>query len=350
MAINSTKGNNPVSKSLTNAQVTSLVDAGLTAALIKSGLASGFTYQQLLNSASTTTSSYITSRQTTLKNALIALSGQNISDYATSNGFELETFNGIEYLKRTFATPGGSGTYTVPTLLSGLPCTVIVVGGGGGGGSLNGNVNSGGGAGGVVYRTNFAPTGTITLTIGSGGALGTNGSNTVFGDIVALGGGGGNQHESSIGLSGGSGGGGGYNHPGGSALQASSSSGGHGFNGGSGGGSGNMHPTGGGGGAGAVGESPTNNNYGRGGNGGIGIQLFNTYYAGGGGGGSWAGGGTSTGGAGGGGNGGGGNTQNASTAGTAGLGGGGGGGYTTGLGKFGGSGTVVLRYNLSYTG
>ena len=31
MAINSTKGNNPISKSLTNAQITSLVDNGLTA-------------------------------------------------------------------------------------------------------------------------------------------------------------------------------------------------------------------------------------------------------------------------------------------------------------------------------
>ena len=101
---------------------------------------------------------------------------------------------------------------------------VLVVGGGGGGGS---DMGGGGGAGGLVYYGSETPraglgysvSGPTTLTVGAGGAgappgtsqvRGTNGSNSVFGGITAIGGGGGasthNNSNSPAGV-GGSGGG-----------------------------------------------------------------------------------------------------------------------------------------------
>ena len=105
---------------------------------------------------------------------------------------------------------------------------VLVVAGGGGAGS---DMGGGGGGGGVVSNTTFSVTaGTpVTVTVGAGGSgapagtgghattKGTNGANSVFGSITAVGGGAGGTSYytfgNSFGNEGGSGGGGsGYNN------------------------------------------------------------------------------------------------------------------------------------------
>ena len=105
---------------------------------------------------------------------------------------------------------------------------VIVAGGGGGGrgeGNPTGDGAGGGGAGGVLTGTTKLLASTnYTVTIGGGGtggtngALGTNGSNSIFGDLIAIGGGAGGSDEG----------------PGGVSF-------GQGYNGGSGGGASNRH-------------------------------------------------------------------------------------------------------------
>ena len=163
-----------------------------------------------------------------------------------------------------------SGTFSVPTGVTAVD--VLVVGGGGGGGSDNGG---GGGGGGLIYRPGFTvtPGGTITVTVGDGGAPNgadnhpvVPGQNSVFGTLTAQGGGGGGTGTSCQGAQGGSGGGGNGHgtHPGGQAGQGTQDnqpgeSGNYGFgnNGGSGaqpGGSGQPRLGGGGGGAGGDGR------------------------------------------------------------------------------------------------
>jgi len=173
---------------------------------------------------------------------------------------------------------------------SNFPSTVevLVVAGGGGGGARHAG---GGGGGGVIYNYAFPITGTTTVTVGDGGIGGTetsgwgvspvstNGSNSVFGSLTAIGGGSGGGN-SAAGNSGGSGGGGGDTTPG-TSLGGSGTSGQGNIGGNSGG---NYGGGGGGGGAGGVGGNGSNS----GGNGGPGLgfnisETF-TYYGGGGGG------------------------------------------------------------------
>ncbi|MBU0859542.1 MAG: type I secretion C-terminal target domain-containing protein, partial [Alphaproteobacteria bacterium] len=244
----------------------------------------------------------------------------------------------------------------------------------------------GGGAGGVVTNwrgTALAVTETpYTITVGDGGSftqnsgttqsVGSNGDNSVFGAVTALGGGGGGSYTNLAPTGGGSGGGGGgvgpttggvggegraINRQGGDENQNDSGGGtGYGNDGGTGAGPGDTASNtggGGGGGAGAVGGNAAGQFGGTGGNGILSdISGTATYYAGGGGGGS---GGTvannAAGGLGGGGTGG---SRGASgTAGVDGTGGGGGGtrsdgpdGSTASRGADGGSGTVIIRYDL----
>jgi hypothetical protein len=234
---------------------------------------------------------------------------------------------------------------------------VLVVAGGGGGGSFGG----GAGAGGLIYNSAYQLTNAaaITVTVGAGGAgatpsdtgiSGSNGTNSVFGSLTAIGGGGGGtrngapNYTSRSGGNGGSGGGSsmgdtGTIAPGGTGTAGQGNNGGVGFIG--------SYKHGGGGGAGQVGQNATSTNAGNGGNG----QTFSisgtpTTYAGGGGGGIYVDGGTSgTGGSGGGGNG---NGLGAPGNGVANTGGGGGGGpYTFSYnfpGGTGGSGIVIVRY------
>lgn len=274
-----------------------------------------------------------------------------------------------------------SGTFSVPTGTSTVDVLVVAGGGGGGGGSQAGG---GGGAGGLIYRPAFpvTPGGTITVTVGCGGAKGEatgptpstkggTGSDSAFGTLTAKGGGGGGIHPEAQastrdGNPGGSGGGAGArnNGSGGSAIQPTQpgESGNYGFGFAGGGSKPESTPSndggGGGGGAGAVGGN-AQNDPGRAGDGGVGKAYTiadgttSVYYAGGGGGGiDYCGPGARNGG-GGGGQGGGGNggynPDTAAQAGTANRGGGGGGsGNNNTPGQepsaAGGKGIVIVRY------
>ena len=248
--------------------------------------------------------------------------------------------------------------------------------GGGGAGGLRSTVTATGGGGLLETISTLTPATNYTVTVGSGGAVSTNGNNSVFNTITSIGGGkGSNGTIAATASSGGSGGGGS-----GQGTTNTGSSGGAGTaNQGYAGGSG-MHVSaqkvdgGGGGGAGAVGVSATTALYpsAPAPNGGIGVATTITgsslYFAGGGGGGghyigSTAGNGGLGGGGGGGGNNnqgtGGGSALNSGTSGSGinggaggantGGGGGGGGGTDVGLGAAGGSGVVILRYPTDFT-
>jgi len=198
----------------------------------------------------------------------------------------------------------------------------LVVAGGGGGGGANGA----GGAGGLLQGIVSIPIGTpLTVTVGAGGnggngssyTAGTNGQNSVFNNVTAIGGGGG-AAVSSNGLSGGSGGGGGT-----PVTSVTTTAGGQGlFNQGNRGGSAlfnsNYYPGGGGGGAGTVGLDSVSNAIAGNGGAGIASSILGTIY-------SWAGGG-------------GGGVINSGTSGNGGVGGGGGGGALSGTVGAGGSG------------
>jgi hypothetical protein len=246
----------------------------------------------------------------------------------------------------------GTTTWTPPSGVSSVEYLVVAGGGGGNGG--------GGGAGGVVAGSNFPVSGNISVIVGAGGTgnyktsgvLATNGANSVFSTITALGGGKGAQGNNYVASAGGSGGGAAGSNAGtntmtpGAATQPASTSGGYGNAGGSG-----IYiagfANGGGGGAGAAGGPGTSSSHGAGG---IGIPSSitgtPTYYGGGGGGGGeriYA----QTAGTGGLGGGGAGTIESSGVDGTAGTGGGGGGSVRWGgqsSGGNGGSGVVIIRY------
>jgi hypothetical protein len=240
---------------------------------------------------------------------------------------------------------------------------VLVVAGGGGGGARHAG---GGGGGGVIHNRNFAvtPGSAITVTVGAGGigdgrpgngatgasgAVGTNGGNSVFGSLTAIGGGVGASYSvRTSGVSGGSGGGswGALNFASGTAGQGNAGGGGYPI------GNNYTETAGGGGGAGSSGvDGGTSSN--QPGAGGLGL-LFNIsgsvqFYAAGGGAGANRLGGSALGGSGIGGNGG----TTSSLAGVAGVsntGSGGGGAAYNGFpgssadGGAGGSGIVIVRY------
>lgn len=242
-----------------------------------------------------------------------------------------------------------SGSFVITSGV-GLVDSLVIAGGGGGGngdvGNSTGGGGGGGGAGGVLYTSPGASysAGTYTVTIGAGGAANTNGSNSVFDTLTAIGGGyGGHQSvNSGNGNTGGSGGGG---------EQNSGGAGGAGTAGqGNTGGNPNVSGSAGGGGGGAGSAGGNGATLGVGGAGGNGamnsISGASVTYASGGGGGE--GGATGTGGtapAGGGGNGGSvGGNGSAATANTGG--GGGGAGNQSATGGAGGSGIVVVRYQF----
>ena len=260
------------------------------------------------------------------------------------------------YRIHTFTT---SGTFTVAGGINNVD-VLVVAGGGGGGGSTAG----GGGGGGVIYSSSYAVSNqTYSVTIGAGGsgsirsdqgaANNTNGGNSVFGSLTAVGGGygfSGYTTGSRLANSGGSGGGAGY-YSGNDILISSPGSGTSG-QGNSGGTvtANNDWGGAGGGGAGGIGSQNTSPSSTR--SGGIGLQsnISGTlkYYGGGGGGGVFNSDSASPGGLGGGGNGGSGLPTIAQN-GTPNTGGGGGGGgfYQNGPGGgAGGSGIVIVRYLL----
>jgi len=262
------------------------------------------------------------------------------------------------YTVHTFT---GSATFT-PSFTG--PVEVLVVAGGGGGGA---NHAGGGGAGGLLYTSAYgvsAGTG-VTVTVGAGGGrstgyqsvIGSNGGNSAFGGLTAIGGGGGGNRQDGgpaglqYGANGGSGGGAGGQ---GSNPAPNLWAGGTGITGqGFSGGDATFHAGGGGGGAGAPGIAGTTTNGldantipGNGGNGlPYSITGFSTYYAGGGGGGGFiAGTYAGTGGLGGGGNGQKSTGQIVDATANTGGGGGGADGGGNANGGNGGSGIVILRY------
>jgi hypothetical protein len=221
-----------------------------------------------------------------------------------------------------------------------VPAEYLVVAGGGGGGL---DIGGGGGGGGYQTGTTTLSIGTsYTITVGAGGPIGTNGSNSTFHSFVSLGGGkGGTYAVNNAGVGGSGGGGGGNSQPPAAGTPGQGKDGGSGtFGGGSSAG-------GGGGGAGANGGAATFTSAGIGGNGGVGLASSITgssaYYAGGGGGGQRNFVTPSTGGLGGGGNGG----DSSSTTGKNGVANTGGGAGGTGAGDttlgIGGSGIIVIK-------
>ncbi len=247
------------------------------------------------------------------------------------------------YTVRTFTS---SGTFSCT---SNITVDYLVVAGGGGGGNNGG----GGGGGGYRYGQGYSITANTpySVTVGNGGSggingsptydSGTNGENSVFDTVIALGGGygGGAGKDGSNGGCGGSGGwGAGTGTSGGFGSVGPPR---QGYDGAGGAGSG-CYSSGGGGGASSNGNSYSGAN---GGAGGAGIAnnisgTTETYTGGGGGGGCYTGG---AGGSGGGGNGSGG--TGTAVAGTSNS--GGGGGNLGKAGANGGSGIVIVRYLTS---
>ena len=270
---------------------------------------------------------------------------------SSSGGYRIHTFN-------------SSSTFTVPSGLTLSNVEYVVVAGGGGVGSRQ---HSGGGGGGG-YRSSVVgessgrgasaesrltmTAGNYTVTIGGGGTSSnasnntnsgaSNGGNSVFGMITSNGGGYGGTYDSS-GASGGCGGASGSE--GGNIRNGGSGTSGQGYNGGDGadnqgGGSG-----GGGGGAGSQGGDGSGNTVGGTGGSGVTSSITGSSVgrAGGGGGGSPSGNAGSA--SSGGGNGSLGNST--PTSGTANKGGGAGGGGADNRGAVnGGSGIVIVRYQL----
>ncbi|MEI6850832.1 MAG: type II secretion system protein [Candidatus Saccharibacteria bacterium] len=255
----------------------------------------------------------------------------------------ITTHDGL-YTVHKFTTVGTSSL----TCTNAVSAQVLVVAGGGGG------VSGGGGAGGVINNMTFTVNAqAYSVTVGNGGSGGnaasaagaTNGQNSVFSTLTAVGGGyGGKNDLASSATVGGSGGGGGST----STVQTNGGAGttGQGNAGGTVTSSyyASPYPSAGGGGAGGVGSNPTGAS--TSGNGGIGISNSisgsSVYYGGGGGGSTWNNGTHGSGGNGGGGAGG----YPNGVAGTTNTGGGGGGGAGggSGVGGAGGSGVVIIRY------
>lgn len=252
-------------------------------------------------------------------------------------------------------TEVGNHNWTVPEGVTKVD--VLVVAGGGGGGYRHA---AGGGAGGLIYLENYSvtPGQTISVAVGGGGDGSTggsikasNGENSVFGGLTAIGGGAGGQWDGGHknGSSGGSGGGS-------ASLVNATGTSGQGNNGGTGATSGSPYNWGGGGGAGEAGGNATSNRHGSGGNGLYYGDKFgdsygeNGWFAGGGGGGGHNRAATvrGLGGNGGGGDGGTPNVYEDGESGLSGTGGGGGGASTissgTNIGGNGGSGVVLIRY------
>lgn len=216
-----------------------------------------------------------------------------------------------------------SGTFTAGSKASNVEVLVV---GGGAGGVQGGSYNGGGGGGAVCYYPYYSISASqvVTVTVGSGGAVNTNGSASVFGTITA---GGGNTGSGGTGGSSGNGG----------ALSTSKAGGSAATNG-------TAWMGGGGGGSTKTGQNGTvsASSIPEGGDGGDGngsniTGISSTYGGGGAAGGRYTGVGvasaTGSNGAG-----------NSGSSGTANTGGGGGGAPYSGSAGAGGSGIVIVRY------
>jgi hypothetical protein len=218
-------------------------------------------------------------------------SGRPASPVAGQQGYNstreaMEVYVGTSWRLMTdvFSPTGGtittSGAYTIHTFNSSGTFTPNIAGeveylviAGGGGSARQTWESGGGGAGGFLTATGFAVAATgLTVTIGAGGIgnatggtpyTGTNGSNSVFSTITAIGGGAGGKYYES-GEDGGSGGGGGGHTPAADDVGGSATAG-QGYDGGTSTNTGVRDGGGGGGGAGSIGGANSGKNAGSGG-------------------------------------------------------------------------------------
>lgn len=259
---------------------------------------------------------------------LNANGSENIQGSSTIQG-QITTNNATATLVYQDATKGWT-SQDVSLVPQNVNATYLVVAGGGGGGSEAVIGAGGGGAGGMLESTSYSlnRSTNYTITVGSGGAINTNGSNSVFDTITTTGGGrGGYRTGNEQGGNGGSGGG--------TASITGETPGtgitGQGFGGGTGSQGGNFPSTYQAGGGGGASEAGNTNGQSYGGDGrSSSITGTATVYAGGGGGAAGSSYGTRPGGAGGGGN--------EGSTGTQQTGGGG------GANASGGSGVVIIKY------
>lgn len=245
-------------------------------------------------------------------------------------------------------------SWTCPAGVNQIEVLVVAGGGGGGGHASSDKGGAGGGAGGLIYNSTYrvVPSTSYTVTVGQSGVGGTagndgsQGGNSSFHVLTAIGGGYGARGAGGGPFAGGNGGSGGGGTADGNGANGAPGTGtlGQGFAGGT---NGQANNSAGGGGAGGIGYGNTASTGGAGGPGlPFNISGTLTHYAGGGGGAAYSG----TPGIGGiGGGGAGGATGTVGTAGTAGTGGGGGGAGsgasgTATAGGAGGAGTVIIRY------
>ncbi|MEI6971882.1 MAG: glycine-rich domain-containing protein [bacterium] len=268
--------------------------------------------------------------------AYVSATGGNYTNDVS--GWRMHVFTNTATAGNFVVTTGGTVEY------------LIVGGGGGGGGGAMWAPGGGGGAGGVLTGTVTVAATSYGVVVGTGGCydadtdVGTVGGLSSFNGIEALGGGGGANGVDIAASSGGSGGGGnGYDYLDGAAgTTGQGNDGGDGYPG--------EGAAGGGGGAGSPGSNAVISALGGNGGNGTSSSISGTprYYGGGGGGGSYPG-GTSSGGLGGGG--GGASPSAYASAGGTNTGGGGGGGVTAPyVGTNGGSGIVIIRYQLALPG
>lgn len=135
------------------------------------------------------------------------------SAVGTGGTLAYTSFFNFIYAIHTFTA---DGTFTTPSTVpegSTISVQYVIVGGGGGGGNyLTGPVSAGaGGGGGGGYLTGTVtlnPGTAYTITVGAGGAAGANGESSTFDGLTAVGGGAGASVNSGGATSGGSGGGG----------------------------------------------------------------------------------------------------------------------------------------------
>lgn len=97
----------------------------------------------------------------------------------TSNG---TTWSSARSLIPTIQAFTSSGTFTIPASVTKVKVTVVG-GGGGGRSATNSTGQGGGGAGGAAIEviTGLTPGGTVTVTVGAGGAANTDGGTSSFG-------------------------------------------------------------------------------------------------------------------------------------------------------------------------
>jgi hypothetical protein len=296
--------------------------------------------------------SYINSIPGTTVHPLVNSASAHLSllsyDLPTGNGFlggnSLPALGGDVIISsgskilHAFKTVGTSSFTMLNPAVTNVEVMVVA----GGGGSPGAYAGGGGGAGGLIYSSSFAitPGSNLQVIVGDGGTGYANGQNSVFSTISATGGGAGGEYNGVNATNGGSGGGG-RGVPGVVTVSPSGSGiPGQGFDGGAG--SGDRQAGGGGGGAGGTGSNSGNFSPGRGGSGSF-YSQFSTvggspagWFAGGGGGGADPG-GNGAGGIGGGGTG---------VSGVINTGGGAGGNSGAPGDRKGGSGIIIVSYNI----